>query len=205
MIESEFVEIEDPFFERPRRPRPPSDDGKHGPKARHHHHKPHERTALLGADTAGQRHRVLKVVYLICFALGALEVVLITSLSGWIIHMVSCIVYETCSPTSERLASFGFYFVILFLIFLLPYLVGALGVATSSSRILWFFSFVTSMIDVIIIVLLCVYVRWEVALAMIPQILVALYGFAISSMLASEDAERGPDARRNRCCLFLCC
>lgn len=148
---------------------------------------------------------MIKVIYLILFALAALEVILITAFSGWVIHMVSCIAYGSCSPSGERLASFGLYFIILFVVFILPYIVGALGVATSSGRILWFFSFITALIDVVIIVLLCVYVRWEVALAMIPQIVVALFGFGMSSVLSSEDAERGPDAMHNRCCLFLCC
>ena len=219
MIESEFVDIEDDFIERPRRPRkqppPPQPTPKGGAKDgrvsddRPNH--PHEGTSLLPRRRADReyrerlRYRVVKYIYLFLFALASLEVVLITALSGWVVHMVSCIAYESCSPTQERLTTFGLYFVVLFAVFIVPYLIGGLGVATSSSRILWFFSFISSLVDIVIIILLCAYVRWEVALGMIPLVLCALLGFAMSSVLSSEEAQRGPDADRNRCCLFLCC
>jgi hypothetical protein len=221
VIESEFVEIEDDFIERPRRPRKPpppqqqphpaKGSGKGGEQGENWPGRPHEGTALLprrhphGEDRERHRHKVVKFIYLFLFGLASLEVVLITSFSGWLMHMVSCIAYESCSPTQERLASFGLYFVVLFAVFIAPFLIGGLGVATSSPRILWFFSFVSALIDVVITVLLCAYVRWEVALAMIPLVLCALFGFAMSSVLSSEEAQRGPDATRNRCCLFLCC
>jgi hypothetical protein len=221
MIESEFVEIEDDFIERPRRPRkqppptqPPARGGKgkgdddEWPLKPGQHHN--EGTALLPRrraerqDLERQRYKVIKFIYLFLFAVASLEVVLITSLSGWLMHMVSCIIYESCSPTQERLMSFGLYFGILCAIFIVPFLIGALGIATSSPRILWFFSFVSALIDVIIVVLLSVYVRWEVALGMIPLVLCSLFGFAMSSVLSHEAALRGPEAMRNRCCLFLC-
>ena len=227
MIESEFVEIEDDFIERPRRPRkqpPPTQppagrgggrgkggDDDHWPlKGPPHHHEgtallPHRRHGGHGDDPERQRYKVIKFIYLALFAVASLEVVLITSLSGWLMHMVSCILYESCSPTQERLMSFGLYFGILCAVFIVPYLIGGLGVATSSPRILWFFSFISALIDVVIVVLLSVYVRWEVALGMIPLVLCALFGFAMSSVLTHEEALRGPDAMHNRCCLFLCC
>lgn len=217
MIETEFVPIDDDFIDlQPRRKRPPPTAAKPNSKmdedeeaAWKKRYQPHERTALLGPrepeeDRERKRNRLIKIVFLILFGLGALEVVLITAFSTWVIHMVSCLVYGTCTPSGQGLASFGIYFGILFGVFLVPYIIGTLGVLTSAPRILWFFSFVTALIDIIVVVLLCVYVRWEVALAMAPQILIALFGFAVSSMLSKEGAERGPDARHNRCCLFLC-
>jgi len=232
IIESEFVEIEDAFIERPRRTKPPPPDISKPPPGYHHqqrHHppphpypprhkeeeeqeedwpnvSPQENTALLRRHNEDERrhYRFAKVIYLFLFGVAVLEVVLITAFSGWFIHMVSCISYGSCSPTQERLQSFGIYFAVLFAVFIVPYMIGGLGVALSSARILWFFSFVSVLIDVVIIVLLCVYYTWEIALGMIPLILASLFGFAMSSILRSEEALRGPHAKRNRCCLYLC-